>query len=146
MTDDPTSEQYHSDFHAWALHQAAMLRAGLVLQADIMNIAEELEDMAGSKQDQLTNRLGVLLAHLLRWHYQPARRGRSWLATISEQRRRIDRLLRQNPSLKHKLPETFADASGDARLIAIRETDLPDETFPAGCPWSFDQAIMDDPT
>ena len=69
-----------------------------------MTIAEELEDMAGNKQDQLTNRLGVLLAHLLKWHYQPERRGRSWLATVREHRSRVERLLRQNPS-----PQAQAD-------------------------------------
>jgi uncharacterized protein DUF29 len=39
------------------------------------------------------------------------------------------------------LAESFAEAYGDAILIAVRETDLPEETFPAESPWSFDQAM-----
>jgi hypothetical protein len=84
------------------------------------------------------------LAHLLKWQYQPDRRSNSWRLTVAEQRRRISRLLRKNPGLKRDLAETFADAYGDAILAAARETDLPESTFPADCPWSFDQAMQED--
>jgi uncharacterized protein DUF29 len=92
---------HKDDFYAWSAEQAALLRSGNVSAIDAANIAEELEDMAGNKRDQLINRLGILLAHLLKWRFQPQRRGRNWAATIREQRRRIDRLLRQNPSIKN---------------------------------------------
>jgi len=91
---------HKDDFYAWSAEQAALLRSGNVSAIDAANIAEELEDMAGNKRDQLINRLGILLAHLLKWRFQPQRRGRNWAATIREQRRRIDRLLRQNPASK----------------------------------------------
>ena len=50
-------------------------------------------------------------------------------------------MLRKSPSLTHAIDETFADAYGDAVLIAARETGLPDATFPAVCPWSLHQAL-----
>ena len=137
------SDQRETDFYTWAAGQAALLRAGNLSAIDAPNLAAELEDQMGSVQDQLTSRLGVLLAHLLKWQFQPERRGNSWLATIREQRRRVARLLRKNPGLKGALPEAFADAYGDAALIASRETDLPAATFPAECPWSVDQALDD---
>ena len=53
------------------------------------------------------------------------------------------RVLRKNPGLKGELPEVFTDAYGDAVLIASRETGLPADTFPAECPWTFEQATDD---
>ena len=138
------SDQYHDDFYAWASEQAALLRAGNLSAADAANIAEEIEGMGHSLRDQLTNRLGVLLAHLLKWHYQPSHRGNSWRLTIREQRRRASRLLSRNPSLRHDLADIFPEAYGDALLIAARETGLAEATFPAACPWTFETVIQDD--
>lgn len=138
------SELYDQDFYAWTTEQAELLRAGRAAELDWANIAEEIESVGNSLQDQLISRLGVLLAHLLKWRFQPDRRGNSWRLTIAEQRRRIDRLLRKNPSLKHELAESFAEAYGDALLMAERETGLPEATFPTQCPWSFDMVMRDD--
>lgn len=122
---------YHDhDFYTWAKENAALLRARRFEEIDSENIAEELEDMSGSRERELESRLGILLAHLLKWHYQPERRSVSWTATIMEQRRRIERLLRKNPGLKAYLEEAFWEAYGDARLIAMRETGLQQDTFP----------------
>ena len=137
------TQNYTEDFHAWALQNAQLLREGRLDDIDIDNIAEELEDMGGSKERELESRLGVLLAHLLKWVYQPERRGNSWQATIEEQRRRIERLLRKNPSLKSKLAECFCDAYGDARLIAARETGFNKNSFPSDCPFTLVQTLDD---
>lgn len=133
---------YEQDFYAWANQQATLLRAGQLSAADIEHIAEEIESMGRSEQQQLESRLTVLLLHLLKWLFQPNLRGNSWRLTIKEQRARIARHIRKNPSLQAVLDETIADAYSDATLEAERETGLPDTTFPTICPWSFDQ-IMD---
>lgn len=135
------SDLYETDFYAWANQQAALLRAGQLSHADVLNIAEEIESMGRSERNQLTNRLAVLMAHLLKWQFQPSLRGNSWRLTIREQRRRAARVLKQNPSLNDKLPDILAEAYGDALLAAERETGLPENTFPAACPWSFAQAM-----
>ncbi len=139
------SALYERDFYAWANQQAALLRAGELGAAEIANIAEEIESMGRSERNQLTNRLAVLLAHLLKWQYQPGLRGNSWRLTIREQRRRASRVLAQNPSLNADLSTILAEAYGDALLIAERETGLPEDTFPAACPWTFDQAMTEEP-
>ena len=138
------SDLYRNDFYAWASEQAALLRAGGLSAADTANIAEEIEGMGHSLRDQLTNRFGVLLAHLLKWHYQPGHRGNSWRLTIREQRRRVSRLLSKNPSLRHDLAEIFSEAYGDALLIAARETGLAEAIFPVECPWTAETVIQDD--
>ena len=40
---------YDRDFYAWANEQAALLRAGRLADADIENIAEEIETMGRSE-------------------------------------------------------------------------------------------------
>ncbi len=134
---------YDRDFHAWANEQAALLREGRLTEADLANIAEEIESMGRSEKRELVNRLAVLLAHLLKWQAQPNRRGRSWELTIREQRVRLALHLRDNPSLKAAAPDAMADAYGRALLRAQRETGLIEDAFPATCPWSFDQVLDD---
>jgi hypothetical protein len=142
------SDLYDEDTVLWSERQGALLRrlaAGELVndaELDWPNIAEEIESVGRAEQDQLINRLAVLLAHLLKWQYQPDRRGNSWRLTILEQRRRAGRLVSRNPSLRPRLDEILREAYGDAVLIAERETDLPGETFPPFCPWSFDQAMQ----
>ncbi|MCX7111035.1 MAG: DUF29 domain-containing protein [Proteobacteria bacterium] len=137
-------QTYREDFHAWAYQNAQLLREGRFEEIDIENIAEELEDMGSSKARELESRLGVLLAHLLKWVYQPERRSNSWRATIREQRRRIARLIKKNPSLKSVLDEAFLDGFGDARLIAMRETGINDEVFPLISPFTIENTLNDD--
>jgi hypothetical protein len=136
---DPTL--YEQDFYAWANEQAALLRAGKLSAADIEHIADEIESMGKTEKREMVSRLTVLLAHLLKWQLQPGRRGASWQATITIQRRTLIRHLADNPSLKPKLPEAMADAYGDGRLSASAETNLSADTFPDECPWTFDQII-----
>jgi hypothetical protein len=63
-----SNRQLHDqDFHALANEQAGLLRSGKFSEADIENIAEEIESMGRSERNQLTNRLAILLAHLLKW-------------------------------------------------------------------------------
>ncbi|NEX23541.1 DUF29 domain-containing protein [Thiorhodococcus mannitoliphagus] len=129
-----TTTPYEQDYHAWAQETAHLIRQRRFLEIDIEHLAEEIEDIGASREREIESRLGVLLAHLLEWRYQPERRGASWEATIKEQRQRIVRLLRKNPSLTAKLEEIIQDAYSDARLIARRETGLPEETVPPDNP------------
>ncbi|CDH44871.1 MAG: DUF29 domain-containing protein [Candidatus Competibacteraceae bacterium] len=134
---------YETDFYQWTQQQAALIRQGLFSELDTAHLIDEIEDMGGSKERELESRLGVLLAHLLKWEFQPARRGNSWRLTIKEQRRRIDRLLKKNPSLKPLFPGTVIDAYGDARLMAAREMDCDDSQFPLECEFTVEQITGD---
>jgi hypothetical protein len=135
---------YERDFYGWANEQAGLLRAGRLSEADIDNIAEEIESIGKNERNQLTNDLAVLLAHLLKWHFQPGLRGNSWRLTVREQRRRMDRVMAQNPGLRPELDAVLADAYGDALLIAERETGLLESAFPPACPWAFAQIVDPD--
>ena len=118
--------------------QGRALREGRLADLDLPRLAEEIEDMGRSEKRELTNRLAVMLAHLLKWAAQPGRRGRSWVATIEEQRDQAALLLRDNPSLGSVLPEVLADAYRLGMRAAVRETELPAASFRRPVPgrWS----------
>jgi hypothetical protein len=132
---------HDSDFYAWSLKQAALLRAGRVGEADLAAIAEEIESMGKTEKRELVSRLTVLLLHLLKWQCQPAGRGNSWRLSIANARDEIADLLADNPSLKTVIDEVMASAYRYARRKAAIETDIGEEGFPGQCPWSFAQAM-----
>jgi hypothetical protein len=141
------SDLYDEDFTLWTEQQAALLRrraAGeLVNDADLdwQNIAEEIESVGGNTRRELRNRLARLLRHLLKWHYQPEHRSRSWRSTIRTQRQEIEDLLADNPSLRGKLPELFLAAYPRARADALDETGLLE--LPRTSPFTVEQALAD---
>jgi hypothetical protein len=135
---------YERDFYAWANEQAALLRAGRLTEADIENIAEEIESMGRSEKRELINRLTVLLTHLLKWQFQATFRGNSWRLTIEEQRHRVEDHFADNPSLKSQLDQAIRSAYRSAASEASLETGLARSAFPTDCPHSFEQMMNPD--
>lgn len=124
---------YESDFYAWTIQQANLLRNQQLAEIDWENIAAEIESMGKSEKRQLESRLEVLIVHLLKWQFQPNLRSRSWELTIKEQRLRIERLLEENPSL-HRYLDNICDKIYPIALInAEKETGL--SVFPSDCPY-----------
>jgi len=134
---------YETDFVAWTENQAELLRrraAGeLVNDMDWANLAEEIEAVGRSERRELRHRMVRLLQHLLKWHFQPERRSRSWQSTIRTQRREIETLLEDSPTLRQTLPEVVAKAYAAARQEAEAETGLLH--LPQDSPFTADQAL-----
>lgn len=128
-----TAKLHDVDFHAWTQQQVDLLKAGQWSEVDIESLIDEIESMGASERRELINRLAVLLGHLLKWQYQPSFRGRSWQLTLKEQRRQLQRLLRDNPSLQARLSDFIDEAYGDALLLAAKETGLDEAVFPGQC-------------
>ena len=135
------SDLYESDFYAWTQRQAALIRDGDIAAVDLPNVLEEIETLGRKEVSELRSRYTVLATHLLKQMFQPARAGRSWRTTILNQRIAIARHMKDNPSLKSKADEIFAETYADARLIASSETDLPEKTFPMEPPFDRHQAV-----
>ena len=135
---------YDRDFYAWANTQAELLRAGRLSEADLDNIAEEIESMGRSEKRELVSRLTVLLHHLLKWQFQSELRSRSWERTIGEQRLQIDDHLADNPSLEPKIPDVVAQAYRRALGAFADETKLDPETCPQTCAWTVLQIMSKD--
>jgi len=138
-----TTTRYETDIVAWANEQAQLVRAGQFELLDLEHIAEEIEDVGKSEQRELASRMALLLAHLLKWQFQPERQGRSWQITIRNQRRAIELHLKQVPSLKSRLKdaEWLEIVWGDAVYQASKETGLDD--LPETCPWSIEDILAD---
>lgn len=133
--------RYEDDYHAWLLQQIALLKAGRIADVDIANLIEELEPLAATPKREIESRLSVLLHHLLKWQFQPARRSNSWRATIREQRSRIIKEIETSPSLRRYPSRVLASEYETARLRASGETDLLLSAFPETCPYSAAQAL-----
>lgn len=134
--------RYEQDIVAWANEQARLIRAGRFELLDLEHIAEEIEDVGKSEQRELANRMAVLLAHLLKWQYQPERRGSSWSRTIKEQRRGIMNRLDETPSLKSKLHDLkwWDGVWADALAQATEETGV--DSLPSVCPWVVQGEVL----
>lgn len=137
---------YEQDVVAWANEQAALLRAGRLSAIDIEHIAEEIEDVGRSEQRELASRMAVLLAHLLKWQFQPERRGSSWQTTLRIQRDAIERRLRKTPSLRPMLKDAdwISDMWGDARQTAADEMGIGVSILPETCSWPMETVLSHD--
>ncbi|ADE14933.1 protein of unknown function DUF29 [Nitrosococcus halophilus Nc 4] len=135
---DPTQ-----DYYAWTQETIEKLRQGKLSEVDVNDLIEELEDMGASERRATESRLEVLLAHLLKWQYQPERRGKSWRLTIEEQRLRVQDRLEESPSLGPVIHEKLPKIYRRAVLMAARETNKEKNDFPAQCPWSMDEMLDD---
>jgi hypothetical protein len=141
----PMSELYDQDTVLWSERQAKLLRrvaAGERVNdgdLDWLNLAEEIEAVGRSERRELRHRMAVLLQHLLKWHYQPEHRSRSWRSTIGTQRSEIYDVLDDNPSLRQTLPAVVAKVYPTARTKALEETGLL--ALPETSPFDADQAL-----
>nr|WP_275994456.1 DUF29 domain-containing protein [Argonema antarcticum] len=135
------SDLYEIDFHAWTQEQVSLLKTQHWDKLDTLNLIEEIETLGRKERQELRNRLGVLLGHLLKWQFQSEKRRNSWLGTIREQRIQIKLLLQDSPSLKSYLSEVFLTAYELGLALAIRETQLGEQVFPEVCPYTPEQSM-----
>lgn len=134
---------YETDFYSWTQEQAELLRHQQWNQLDLPNLIEEIESLGKQQRAELRNRLKVLIGHLLKWEHQTERRSRSWLMTIRVQRRDIQELLEENPSLKPYLQQALQKIYESGRDLATGETNLPLKTFPENCPYTLEEIFRD---
>lgn len=145
MTPTPTkapslAELYETDETAWleAMARLAARRDGAAL--DYPHLAEYLSDMARRDRREVDSRLVVLLAHLLKWEYQPAKRTRSWQRTVATQRQKLRREL-DSGTLANHARDVLARVYADAVELAAIDTGLPEAAFPSACPYTLDEAL-----
>jgi hypothetical protein len=138
------SVAYEEDFFAWTQEQARLLREGDVASIDLENLAEEIESVGRSDRREIRNRLTVLLVHLLKWQFQPKRRGSGWSITIWEQRLQINSTLEDSPSLQSFFAEILGVSYRRARDKAAQETKMGLHTFPAECPYTSEQILNEE--
>ena len=134
---------YETDFYQWTQQQAALLREGQFSELDTVHLIDEIEDMGASNRRALGSQLENILMHLLKWQYQPDRRGNSWKSSILKGRNAVDRLLEDSPSLTPQLPAMITAEYRRAKKEAASETSLSLATFPEQCPFTVEQITGD---
>ena len=137
------SDLYEADETAWLDAMSELAAQGRTADMDLPHLSEYLADMANRDRREVTSRLRVLLAHLLKWTYQPEKRTGSWQATIRVQRGEVV-LACQTGTLRNHALAVLSQVYARARLDVAVETELPAETFPVECPWTLDQILAED--
>ncbi len=135
---------HEADRFAWLEQQTHLLKSGELDGLDITHLIKELESEMGNERRELYRRLRVLVAHLLKWQFQPEGRSNSWKGTIRTQRNDIARLFKETPSLRRFLADELAEAYPESVEWAADETGLLDDTFPIECPYSHDEILSRD--
>ena len=79
---EPRAELYETDETAWLDAMAQCAQRGAHAELDFEHLAEFLSDMAKRDRREVESRLATLLAHWLKWQYQPEKRSRSWRADM----------------------------------------------------------------
>ena len=145
QSDVALSELYELDETAWLDAMAELIRRGNRADLDYAHLEEYLSDMARRDRREVESRLVVLLAHLLKWAYQPDHRSRSWRGTIIAQRQDLEGLASAGV-LRNHAETILADVYRKAVERAATETGLPAETFPADCPYTLELLLSVDLT
>lgn len=130
---------YEIDYVNWIFDQVERMRRGATDELDLLNIAEELENLARSERRALASHLRNLMVHLLKWQFQPERRGSSWRISIGKARSEIFEQLTEMPSLRSELAKRIPTEYRRARRTAEAETGLDVDVFPEACPYSGEQ-------
>ena len=140
-----TIATYETDFYLWTQQQADLLRQGQFnrVDLDLANIAEEIESMGKQDRRAVSRYLQNVLMHLLKWRYQPERRGTSWRMSIDNGRYQIADILEESPSLKSQMDALTTKEYSRARKNAAGETGLPLTTFSEQCPFTVEQITGD---
>jgi hypothetical protein len=128
---------YEQDFALWITDTVAKLKSGDIDRLDLENLIEEVAALGRAERHELENRLRRLLEHLLkRCYVDSAYDNCGWQLTIREQRDRLQRLLKQSPSLRRALledlPEAYMFALQQVRIEYARVA------FPDRYPFSDD--------
>jgi hypothetical protein len=128
---------YEQDYNLWLEQTSAQLRQRDFSHLDIENLIEEIEGLGKSDRREIYNRLVRLYEHQLKldyWHEERERNERSWKLTIREQSLRIERILKDSPSLRNYREAILDEAYGEA-LENVKILTGLEMRFPAECPY-----------
>jgi hypothetical protein len=134
-------EDYEADFFEWTQSTADLIRQGRLAEVDWEHVAEEIADMGLRDRREVRSRLIVLISHLLKWQYQPELRGKSWRATIVEQRTQLELVVEDSPSLRSIAREDLSKLFPKSVDLVAEETGIDPRRFPAVCPFAPEQIL-----
>jgi hypothetical protein len=131
------AELYERDETAWLEKMSLLIADQRWRELDYGNLVDFLQSMANREKRKVDSRMRQLLLHLLKWHFQPDKRTRSWRRTIEQQREALGELF-ESKALRNTAEEKLADCYKQAVKGAAAETGLDASDFPKSCPYSID--------
>jgi hypothetical protein len=142
----PRPAAYEDDFHAWATAQAELLRAGQPYSADLLNVAEEIEDLGKAERRSLESHISTVIEHLMKLQVSPASLPRhGWRGTVVRAREQIRKVLVESPSLRPLVPDIVVNETVAARRVVA--LDFADYGEPSdrldGLSYAPDQVLTD---
>jgi hypothetical protein len=133
-------ELYEADETAWLEAMAHLVRDGQLAELDYPHLAKYLEDMACRDKREVESRLALLIAHVLKWQYQPEKRSSGWRVTMELQQQELTGLV-ESGVLRNYAEEILAKAYANGVRQAVADTGLPAATFPADCSFTIESLL-----
>jgi hypothetical protein len=137
----------HDDQYAWLLAQLDLLRARRLEEVDLQGLIAELEDVAQSERSAVLNNARIVIEHLLKLQYSPARDPQhKWRASVREHRARLD--LDLDRSLTAELEAALQLVYRTARNSCVGAMRDYGEVgaaarVPTTCPYRLDEVLTD---
>ncbi|EAP3462126.1 DUF29 domain-containing protein [Salmonella enterica] len=133
---------YEKDFYQWTRQQAAALQQRNIDQLDFEHLIEEIWSAGDQIRDVIELSLEHLFVRQLQYDYYPATRGLALRLDMNKYRRKIHKLLVQNPSLWGQLQNIAVEAYQSCKLEASRVTGRDLEAFPPEMPYDLETLIL----
>lgn len=141
------SKLYDTDFYLWTQTTAKLLKENKLDRVDFESLIEEIESMGRKDKKELKSKLTTLIEHLLKinyWQSEKANNARGWRQTIVEQRRQIQYLLEESPSLRGLLAEMWLECYTNARKDTLKKYELDYDIFPTEPAFSLEDTLNED--
>ena len=136
-----SAADHQRDLYSWLVEQARLVRDGRWQAIDQDNLAKEIEGLAQQQFDRLEHAVHGLLTHLLKWDHPAIRRSRGRAQSVQSQRQAVADVLVRNPGLASRLPEAIAHCYRKARAEAANDVGLDENSFPAKCPYEWNEIV-----
>jgi hypothetical protein len=138
---------YEADRQRWLAHTVAQLQAQNFAHLDWENLIEELESLGRSEKQAIASYLMRLCEHLLKvayWETERERCFRGWDVEITHFRLQIQERLRDSPSLKTWLAESFPRQYRNGRKLFLKASQLPASQVAETPVFTLEQALDED--
>ncbi len=132
LTLNQVKKLYDYDYNFWIEAIKKKIKEKDYENMDWDNLIEEIDDMGKSQRRSLESYLERLIAHVLKLRYWTAEKennSKHWKVEIINFRRRIKRLLKQNPSFNSLLVEIYPEIFQDVVDAWKIEFDIPDAIY-----------------
>lgn len=135
---------YDTDFYLWTQRMAQVVLEGRWDDLDRENVADQVKRLGTKEDDRLDHLVFWLVTQLTLWWAKPERRCGKWKAKILGRRHRLERLLKDSPSLRDGTAATIAEVSPLAVEKAVIKARLVKNPYPENCSFTLEQLLDPD--